>query len=107
MTAITQEAASRRFHQGATYLMGLTAKSKGPLDPAEIIGTITIMAYLGAYVYPDKNLHGLKQAMHVALEFLSKKTDLDALIDSALDNAEIFRRPWSEETPKGQQEKTI
>jgi hypothetical protein len=106
MTTITQESAGRRFHQGAYYLMGLVAKSDR-LDPQEVIGVASIMAYVGTYAYPDKNLFEFRQVMTLALEFLKPNMDLEMVVNRATENAEVFRRPWTEEPPRDPQARTI
>ena len=106
MTTITQESASRRFHQGAYYLLGLVANSDH-LDPQEVIGVASIMAYVGAYAYPDKNLFEFRQVLTLALEFLKSKMDLEMVVNRATENAEVFRRPWTEEPPRDLKTRTI
>ena len=107
MTAITPETANKRFHQGLMYLMGLTADPKAELNREEICGVVSVMAYLGAYAYPEKNYHGLKQVLSLALEFLASRTDVNVIIETSMRNAEAFRRPWTEEPSPGQTIKTI
>ena len=107
MTVITEEIAKRRFHQGASYLMGLASRSKEELDPQEVMGVVSIMAYLGAYAHPDSNLYDIRQVLKVALDFLKPNMDIELLVNRATENAEVFRRPWTEEPPRDQQYRTI
>lgn len=107
MTAITEESAKRRFHQGVFYLTGLASRSDKELDPQEVMGVVSIMAYVGAYAYPDRNLYEFRQVLTLALEFLKAKIDIELLVNRATENAEMFRRPWTEEPPRDQQYRTI
>lgn len=96
MTKINQAAATRRFHQGLSYLLGTSGQGRKP-DPEMLLAVATVMAYLGAYAFPDCNRHELKQRMLFTFEPLKKDAvDVDPLVDRALDLAEVFRRPWTE-----------
>jgi hypothetical protein len=87
--------------------MGVAALSDKELDPKDVMGVVSVMAYLGAYAYPDANLYHLRQAMMVALEFLKPKMDVELLVNRATEMAEVFRRPWTEEPPRDQAYRTI
>jgi hypothetical protein len=107
LTAMSHESAERRFHQGAFYLMDMAAWSDKEFDPKDVMGVVSVMAYLGAYAYPDANLYHLRQAMMTALEFLKPKMDVELLVNRATEMAEVFRRPWTEEPPRDQAYRTI
>jgi hypothetical protein len=106
MTVINQAAASRRFHQGLLYLLGKSNGGRESVDPESFLAIVTVMAYLGAYVFPDDNLSGLKKKLVVTLEPFRTGADVEAVVEKACGLAEAFRRPWSEEpSPTG--ERTI
>ena len=106
MTVINQEAASRRFHQGLLYLLGMSNGGQDTVDPESFLAIVTVMAYLGAYVFPDDNLFGLKKKLVATLEPFSARADIDAVVEKAAGLAQAFRRPWSEE-PSRTGERTI
>jgi hypothetical protein len=106
MTVINQAAASRRFHQGLLYLLGMSNGGRSAIDPESLLAVVTVMAYLGAYVFPDANLYEVKQKLVATLEPLRSIVDLETVVEKAAELAQAFRRPWSEEpSPTG--EKTI
>ncbi len=51
MTVINQEAASRRFHQGLLYFLGMSNGGHDAVDPESFLAVVTVMAYLGAYAF--------------------------------------------------------
>ena len=90
--------------------MGLASRSDKeftPLEMAEMAGVVSIMAYIGSYAYPDRNLCEFRQVLMLALEFLKPKSDIELIVNRATDNAEVFRRPWTEEPPRDQNFRTI
>ena len=105
MTVINQAAASRRFHQGLHYLLGTSNGGRQAIDADSLLAVVTVMAYLGAYVFPDANLYELKKKLVATLEPLNS-VDIEAVVEKAAELAQAFRRPWSEEpSPTG--DKTI
>jgi hypothetical protein len=106
MTVINQAAASRRFHQGLHYLLGVSNGGRQAIDAESLLAVVTVMAYLGAYVFPDANLYELKKKLVATLEPLNAVADIGAVVEKAAELAQAFRRPWSEEpSPTG--ERTI
>lgn len=102
MTVITEDAAKKRFHQGAYYLLGMAANAETKLSPQTALPVLAVMAYLGAYAYPGGNLYDLKQVMVMALEPVQDKLNVVSLVDQALEYAEVFRRPWTEPGSAGE-----
>ena len=96
MTVISQPAALRRFHQGLYYLLGITNQGREKTDSESFDAAVAIMAYLGAYAFPDDNLYHLRQKLIAALDPLKDCADIKAVVEKATDLAEVFRRPWSE-----------
>ena len=106
MTVISQAAASRRFHQGLHYLLGMSNGGHQAIDAESLLAVVTVMAYLGTYVFPDANLYELKKKLVATLEPLNAVVDIEAVVEKAAQLAQAFRRPWSEEpSPTG--ERTI
>jgi hypothetical protein len=106
MTVINQEAASRRFHQGLLYLLGMSNGGREAVDSESFLAVVTVMAYLGAYVFPNDNLYDLKKKLVATLEPFNARADIDAVVEKAAGLAQAFRRPWSEE-PSRTGERTI
>jgi len=86
--------------------MGMVSNSDR-LNPQEVIGVASIMAYVRTYAYPDKNLYEFRQVMTLALEFLKPKMDLEMVVNRATENAGFFRRPWTEAPPRDVEARTI
>jgi hypothetical protein len=106
MTVINQAAASRRIDQGLHYLLGMSNGGRQAIGADSLLAVVTVMAYLGAYVFPDANLHELKKRLVGTLEPLNAIVDTEAVVEKAAELAQAFRRPWSEEpSPTG--ERTI
>jgi hypothetical protein len=93
MTVINEAAASRRFHQGLFYLLGKSNGGRETVDPESFLAVVTVMAYLGAYAFPDDNLNGLKKRLIAMLEPFSAGADVEAVVEKAAGLAEAFRRP--------------
>jgi hypothetical protein len=106
MTVINQAAASRRFHQGLHYLLGMSHANRGVVEPDAFLAVVTVMAYLAAYVFPDDNLFGVKKKLVAALQQFDGTVDVEAVVEKAAALAQAFRRPWSEE-PSVTGERTI
>ncbi len=102
MTVIDQAAAMRRFHQGLYYLLGTTNQGREKADPESFLAIVTIMAYLGAYAFPEDNLYHVKKKIIAALDPVKDCADIDAVVDKAIHLAEVFRRPWSEPGAPGE-----
>ena len=92
---ITKEAAERRFRQGLEFLH-ISASHHGSIDLQTAIGVVAVMSYLGAYAFPDDNIHLFKQRMRQFLEPVGDSIDVDLVIDQGVDISEVFRRPWTE-----------
>ena len=106
MTVINQEVASRRFHQGLHYLLDMSNGGQEKIESESLLAIVTVMAYLGAYVFPDENLHGLKTKLVATLQPFDALVDVGTVVERAADLAQAFRRPWSEE-PSRTGERTI
>lgn len=106
ITVISQDSAMRRFHQGLYYLLGTTNQGREKADTESFLAVVTVMAYLGAYVFPEDNLYHVRKKMVAALEPFRESADIEAVVEQATELAEVFRRPWSE-TPSAMGERTI
>lgn len=96
ITAINQEAATRRFHQGLLYILGSSIHCPGKPDADVLLAVTTVLAYLAAYAFPDGNLYDVKQRMLLAFDRLKNVVEVEPLLDRALALADVFRRPWTE-----------
>lgn len=101
MTVIDQAVAMKRFHQGLYYLLGFHESGEGA-HADSFLAVVTVMAYLGAYAFPQENLHGLKVKMTAALEPFQSSIDVESTVARAVQLAEVFRRPWSEPGSTGE-----
>ena len=81
MTVINREAATKRFHQGLYFLLGMSKGGREPVDADTFLAVITVMAYLGAYVFPDENLSGLKKRLIATLDAFSEQADVETIVD--------------------------
>lgn len=96
MTVINQSVALRRFQQGLYYLLGTTNQGREKADSESFLAAVAIMAYLGAYAFPDDNLYNLRERLIAALDPLKDAADIEAVVEKATELAQVFRRPWSE-----------
>jgi hypothetical protein len=101
MTIVDQSAATRRFQQGLRYLLETNRDGALRADAESVLAIVTVMAYLGAYAFPNENLYGLKREMVAALQAIRNQGDIEVIVSRALELAEIFRRPWSEPQATG------
>lgn len=101
MTRITQQVSERRYHQGPLFLAESYVRGQAGLSSDDVLATLAIMAYIGAYAFPDVNLHGLKQRMLSEIQVFLPP-DSEQLVDRALSVAKVFRRPWTEPGAAGE-----